>query len=159
MFKDYVRELSAEEIKSVYYAVLAKDEKSVYNTALPLKIAALSNFKGLTPAFSYGYYYEPVNEDNEALNPTEPVVPLALNYIFGYNKAKNPENGLLIYIDRLNPKDENGDDVITIELFGGAGDIIEIPIDKFAELFDNKEFSEENIKLLSDYIDFDEFDD
>ena len=138
----YLKRLTAEEIKDAYYGVIEGKEKAFY-TALPLKIAALANFKGLTPAFSYGYYYEVSEEAG-----IKAVVPLALNYIFGYNRVKNDDNGVLITIDLNNL---NGN--LFIERFGYDTDYYdEISINDFAALFDGIEFNENNIKRLDEFI-------
>lgn len=138
--------LTKEEILSIYFNALKRNAGNTrYEKSILLENAVLANMKGLFPNFGYMYHYEDC--------PDVIVVPVALNYLFGFDKPTNYQHAFFVTINCTRPINANGAYVINVEdLY--AGEFYEIPIENFAEKFANVTFSENNIDVfLSDIAD------
>ena len=125
---------SVNEIKKAYLVAFeGKTPKTNKEKYISLETAVDANFKGLFPEYGKGYFK----------GEGEVVIPLGINYLFGYSKAKNPENAILISIDRA----KKG--VITVENFY-TGDFDEYDFNSFVKVFSEKEFSENNASRIID---------
>ena len=139
--------LTKDEILAIYAKAINGGASNRYEESIALKDAVLANFKNLFPNFGYGYFYE----DSE----DEIRVPIALNILFG-EKATREENEIFVTVNITKPTGygDGEEELISVEDFYTA-DFYEIPIKKFAEIFADKEFSEDNVEILRKY-DFNE---
>ena len=127
-----MKKLSVNEIKKAYsVAIEGKIPENDDEKYITLKTAVEVNFKGLFPEYGKGYL----------IGEKEIIIPLSLNYLFGYSAAKDEKNAVLISIDR------EKDGVILIENFY-TGDYEEYDFNSFVKTFAEKEFSENNAKFI-----------
>ena len=142
------KSFTKDEILAIYEKAISGVKPATrYEETISLKDAVVSNFKNLFPFFGYGYAFEEVEDEIR--------VPVGLNFIFG-NTFTREENAVLISVNLSKPKGYGNGEEELIEIEDLAeGDLYEIPIKKFADIFADKEFSEDNVELLKGY-DFNE---